>query len=87
MLGVRAYGIGLEANGFARAAADWAGPNGVLLLKGAGVLALLGILVISSERFPRLVLWGAATATSVGLLGAAANLNALLILAGLAASG
>jgi hypothetical protein len=40
------------------------------------VLALIG------PRYPRLLVWGGAAATGIGLLGLAANLTSLLLLAG-----
>ena len=80
-LGVDLHGIGLESNGFAVAAYHWAGVNGVLLMKLGVILAVLGILVYASQRFPRLLVWGAAAATAMGLLGVLTNVGSLLIMA------
>jgi hypothetical protein len=80
MVGHSAFGMRLEANGFARAASLWAGADGVLLLKGAGILVTIAVLVASAGRFPRLVVWGAAAATSVGLLGIVTNVRSLVAL-------
>jgi hypothetical protein len=38
------------------------------------------VLVLTARRFPRLLVWGAATATGMGLLGTVANVGSLLIL-------
>ncbi len=81
-LGVDLHGIGLESNGFAVLAYRWAGTDGVLIMKLVVILAVLGILVYASQRFPRLLVWGAAAATAVGLLGVLTNVGSLLILAG-----
>ena len=80
-LGVDLHGIGLESNGIAVAAYHWAGVNGVLLMKLGVILVVLGILVYASQRFPRLLVWGAAAATAMGLLGVLTNVGSLLILA------
>jgi len=79
-VGVGLHGIGLESNGFASLAYQWNGVGGVLLLKGAAILVTLAVLVASASRFRRLFVWGAATATGVGLLGMVTNVRVLLIL-------
>lgn len=79
-VGVGLHGIGLESNGFASLAYQWNGVGGVLLLKGGAILITLAVLVASAERFRRLFVWGAATATGVGLLGMVTNVRVLLIL-------
>jgi hypothetical protein len=73
VIGVHAVGIGAESNGIMALAFDAGGVSGVLLMKGAAILATLGILVVSAARFPKLVVLGGATATSLGLLGLLLN--------------
>ncbi len=72
-IGVQAIGIGAESNSLMAVAYHAAGVNGVLLLKGAAILVTLAILVLSAPRFPKLVVLGGATATSLGLLGLLLN--------------
>ena len=81
-LGVNLHGIQLESNGFAVLAYRWGGVDGVLLLKLFVILAVLALLVLTARRFPRLLVWGAAAATAVGLLGVLSNIGSLLVLAG-----
>jgi hypothetical protein len=76
------HGIGLESNGFAVAVYGAAGVDGVLLVKGVMIVGILAILVITAPRYKRLLVWGGAAATSLGLLGFVANVASLLILAG-----
>ena len=87
------HGIGLEANGFALAVYGAAGVDGVLVLKGAMIVVILAVLVVTASRYRRLLVvtasryrrllvWGGAAATSLGLLGFLANVASLLILAG-----
>jgi hypothetical protein len=79
-VGAAIHGIGLESNSFAALAYGWNGLDGVLMMKGAAILVTLGLLVVSARRFPRLFVWGAAAATSVGLLGLMTNVASLLII-------
>jgi hypothetical protein len=81
-IGVSRYGIGLESNGIATALFNTAGLAGVLAVKAGVILAAISILVATADTYPRLLVWGGAAATSVGLLGFAANSASLLILAG-----
>lgn len=81
-LGVDLHGIGLESNGFAVAIYHHAGIDGVLLAKLVVILGVLGTLVLAARPFPRLLVWGAAAATAVGLLGVITNVGSLLILRG-----
>jgi hypothetical protein len=74
------HGIEIEANGFAAMAYRWHGLDGVMLLKGGAILLTLSVLIAGMARFPRLFLWGAAAATSVGLVGMAANVTTLILL-------
>ena len=80
-LGVSWYGIGLESNGIAAGLFGAGGLAAVLLTKGTVLLATIALLVATATRFPRLLVWGGAAATSFGLLGFAANTTSLLILA------
>jgi hypothetical protein len=79
-IGVGLHGIGLESNSLATLAYRWSGVEGVLVVKGLAIILTLGVLVVSSSRFPRLFVWGASAATGVGVLGLVANLRTLLIL-------
>ena len=79
-LGVSRFGIGLESNGFATALYQSSGLDGVLTLKAVVLLVTLGLLVATADRFGRLLVWGGAVATSLGLLGFAANTTSILLL-------
>lgn len=79
-LGVSRFGIGLESNGFAAALYQGSGLDGVLIVKAVVLLATLGLLVATADRFTRLLVWGGAVATSLGLLGFAANATSILLL-------
>lgn len=79
-VGVSRFGIGLESNGIATWLYHQGGLNAVLLAKGAVLIATIGLLVTTASRFPRLLVWGGAAATSLGLLGFAANSASILIL-------
>jgi hypothetical protein len=78
--GVARYGIGIESNGIASALFDLGGLQAVLLAKGAALLVTLGLLTATANRFPRLFVWGSAAATSIGLLGFAANSISMALL-------
>jgi hypothetical protein len=79
-IGVSRFGIGLESNGIAALLFGVAGLAGVLLAKAAVILAAIGLTVVAAHRFPRLLVWGGAAATSVGLLGFATNTASILLL-------
>ena len=79
-IGVSRFGIGLESNGVAAGLYHASGLDGVLLVKAAVLLATIGLLAVSAPRFPRLLVWGGAAATSLGLLGFAANTTSILLL-------
>ena len=79
-IGAALHGIALESNSFAALVYSWSGLGGVLLLKGGAILVTLALLVISAQRYPRLFVWGAAAATSIGLLGLLTNVASLLII-------
>jgi hypothetical protein len=80
VIGQGLHGIRLESNHFAVAAYHAGGLSGVLLLKGVAIVVTLGVLTGTAHRFPRLLVWGGATATGIGLLGAIANVRTLLLM-------
>lgn len=73
-------GIGVESNGLAALMYHWQGMGGVLALKGAAIVATLGLLIVAWPRAPRIFYIGGATGTTVGAIGALSNVTALLIL-------
>jgi hypothetical protein len=79
-IGVSRFGIGLESNGIAAALYRLGGLESVLAVKAGVLLATIAILVATAEDFPRLLVWGGAAATSIGLLGFATNSASILIL-------
>lgn len=78
--GVSRFGIHLESNGIAAAVFNEGGLNAVLWLKGAVIVVTIGLLAGTARVFPRLLVWGGATATSLGLLGFAANTASIALL-------
>ena len=79
-IGVSRFGISLESNGIAAALFNSGGLTSVLVVKGGVIVATIAILVATAEDFPRLLVWGGAAATSIGLLGFATNTASILIL-------
>jgi hypothetical protein len=79
-IGVSRFGIGIESNGMAAALYHISGLGGVLLVKGAVIIAAIAIMVFAATNSPRLLVWGGAAATSLGLLGFAANSASIAIL-------
>jgi hypothetical protein len=79
-IGVSRFGIGLESNGIAAQLFQSGGLGSVLVVKGGVLVATIALLVVTAEDFPRLLVWGGAAATSVGLLGFATNTASILIL-------
>ena len=79
-LGVSRYGIALESNGLAAGIFHAAGLEGLLLAKAVVIVATIGLLALSSTRFPRLLVWGGAAATAMGLLGFLTNTASILLL-------
>ena len=79
-IGVSRFGIHLESNGLAAALFHAHGLDGVLLVKAAVLLVTIGLLLVASYRFPRLLVWGGAAATSLGLLGFLTNTASIAIL-------
>ena len=79
-IGVSRFGIGLESNGIAAWLHGLGGLHAVLLAKGAVLVGTIGLLVATATRFPRLLVWGGAAATSLGFLGFATNAASILLL-------
>lgn len=79
-IGVSRFGIDLESNGIAATLYRHGGLDGVLLAKGIVIVASIGLLVYAANRFPRLLVWGGAAATSLGLLGFATNTASIVLL-------
>ena len=79
-IGVSRFGIGLESNGIAAGLYRFGGLDAVLMMKGAVLLMTVALLIGTVRRFPRLFVWGGAMATSLGLLGFAANSASILLL-------
>lgn len=75
------FGIGVESNGLAVALYGIAGIAGVLIAKLAAIVIAILLLAVTATRFPRLLIIGGATATSIGLLGFATNSASMIILA------
>jgi hypothetical protein len=81
-IGVGRFGIGLESNPYAVALHGSSGLDAVLLAKLAAILFAIALLVVAANRYPRLLVWGGATATSLGLLGFVTNTWSMAILGG-----
>ena len=79
-IGVSRFGIGLESNGIAGGLYAFGGLESVLALKLGVLLATIAIIVATAQDFPRLLVWGGAAATSIGLLGFATNTATILLL-------
>ena len=79
-MGVSRFGISLESNGIAAALYHSGGLASVLVVKAGVLLATIAILVATADDYPRLLVWGGAAATSIGLLGFATNTATILLL-------
>ncbi len=79
-IGVSRFGIDLESNGFASFLYRSSGLDGVLLVKLAVLVTTIGLMIVAAHRFPRLLVWGGAAATSLGLLGFATNATSIALL-------
>ena len=79
-IGVSRFGISLESNGIAAAIFHTSGLDGVLVVKASVIILTIGLMVLAAKRFPRLLVWGGAAATSLGLLGFLTNTASILIL-------
>lgn len=71
--GVHRFGIGPEANGWARGLFELGGIGAVMTVKGIAIGLVVLVLAVTAPRFPRLLVLTGATATSLGLLGATFN--------------
>jgi hypothetical protein len=80
VLAIGRFGIGVESNGIAAGLYRLAGMDGVLLGKLAAIVITLLVLAAVGHRFPRVLFFGGATGTSLGLVGLATNSLALLVL-------
>lgn len=72
-IGVSRFGIGLESNGLIGVLYGMGGLPAVLAVKVAAILLTLSVLVTMADDHPRLLVWGGAAATAMGLLGFATN--------------
>lgn len=79
-IGVSRFGIHVESNGIAAAIFRSSGLDGVLIVKAWVIVLTIGLMVVAAKRFPRLLVWGGAAATSLGLLGFLTNTASILIL-------
>jgi hypothetical protein len=79
-VGVSRFGIHLESNGIAAGLFHAGGLGSVLILKGTVIVGLVGVLIAFAGRFPRLLVWTGATATSFGLIGFLANTTTIMLL-------
>jgi hypothetical protein len=79
-IGVSRFGIGLESNAIAAWLHGLGGLDAVLIAKGVVLVGTIGLLVATATRFPRLLVWGGAAATSLGFLGFATNAASILLL-------
>lgn len=79
-IAISRYGIAIESNGLAAELYRSAGLGGVLWAKLAVIVVAIILLAVTAHRFPRLLVWGGAAATSLGLLGVLTNTASILIL-------
>ena len=79
-LAVTRFGISLESNGFAVELYRVAGLEGVLGAKLIVIIAAIALIAVTASRFPRLLVWGGASATSLGLLGFLTNTASMIAL-------
>ena len=79
-IGVSRFGIHVESNGIAAAIFRSSGLDGILTAKAYVIVFTIGLMVLAAKRFPRLLVWGGAVATSIGFLGFFANTASIVIL-------
>ena|SRR5687768_1532357 len=79
-IGVSRFGIHLESNGIAAGIFNASGLDGVLYVKAVVLMVTIALLVTTATRFPRLLVWGGAAATSLGMLGFATNTASIMLL-------
>jgi hypothetical protein len=81
VVGEELYGIDLESNPLALMAFHVGGLAGVMAVKGAVLLIVILVAAAVGGRHPRVLLWTGAAATAIGLLGCAANITSMVLLA------
>lgn len=81
-IGVSRFGIAVESNAMAATLHDISGLDAVLLAKLTAILISIAVLVIAAHRFPRLLVWGGASGTSLGVMGFIANAWSMSIIGG-----
>ena len=81
-IGVSRFGIGLESNLIARMLHGASGLDAVLAAKLGAILVSIAVLVLAAYQFPRLLVWGGAAGTSLGLLGFIANSWSMSLIGG-----
>jgi hypothetical protein len=79
-VGVSRFGIGLESNGIAATIYRVGGLQAMLIVKGIVIVASIALLGANAQRFPRLLVWGGAAATSMGLIGFLSNTASVFLL-------
>jgi hypothetical protein len=77
-LGSQILGIRYEANGLAAGIYQRTGLEGLLLVKGSVIVLTVAALLVLATRLPRAFTFGAAAATSIGLLGALSNASTVI---------
>lgn len=80
VIGISRFGISLESNGLAVQLFLAGGLDAILLAKGTVIVATTLLLAFTAHRFPRLLVWGGATATSMGLVGFVTNSASIALL-------
>ena len=78
-IGVTRLGIEYEANGIAAELFRLGGMDAVLVFKAAAIVTIVCFLALTAQRFPRVLYYGGAAATSLGLLGFVANTTSVLL--------
>lgn len=76
---VNRLGIEAESNRWAVALFSSGGIDAVLVGKLIAIVVMIGLIAHAASRFPKLLVMGGATATSLGLLGFVTNSLALLL--------
>ncbi len=79
-LAISRFGIELESNAFAVLLYRFTGLEGILLGKLAVIVSAIVLIAVTAPRFPRLLIWGGAAATSLGLIGFGSNTASILLL-------
>jgi hypothetical protein len=79
-VGISRFGIQLESNGIAAGLFHAGGLAAVLAAKAAVIVATVTLLAATAVRFPRMLVWGGAVATSFGIIGFLANTYTIVAL-------